>query len=196
MPDEFVPGEDWLNDLVHGRGTAAEDFIKAFGPALERIAAKNMTPALQQRVGPDDVFQSVCRTFFRRAQQGQFAVPDRESLWRLLCAITLNKVRMQARFHSAQRRGALESASLEQDDAQHPGVSVEEAVEFADAFGKILSSLGSAEGDVIRLKLDGYSHAEIAEQLQCTERTVGRLLVKARAALGDMFGQSPGEFRH
>lgn len=186
MPQDFEPNENWLHDLVHGRGTAAEDFVAAFGPALEKIAASNMTPALQQRVGADDVFQSVCRTFFRRAAQGQFAVPDRDSLWRLLCAITLNKVKMQARFHSAQRRGRLESASLEQHDAVQSGVSVEQAVEFADEFDRLLHSLGEAEGRVIRLKLDGHSHAEIADRLQCTERTVGRLLVKSRTALSAM----------
>jgi len=189
MSADFEPDENWLNDLVHGRGTAAEDFVAAFGPALEKIAARNMTPALQQRVGADDVFQSVCRTFFRRAAEGQFAVPDRDSLWRLLCAITLNKVKMQARFHSAQRRGRLESASLENEDARQSGVSVEQAVEFADEFARLLESLPDAEGRVIRLKLDGHSHSEIAAQLQCTERTVGRLLVKARVGLASMLGE-------
>ena len=186
----------WLEDLAEGKSNAVEEFWMNYGDSLQRVAERQIASWLRRRVDPEDVVQSACRTFFRRAGAGDFSLENKDDLWKLLLTITLNKVRMQARFHSAQRRGALESASLEQDDAQHPGVSVEEAVEFADAFGKILSSLGSAEGDVIRLKLDGYSHAEIAEQLQCTERTVGRLLVKARAALGDMFGQSPGEFRH
>ncbi|MCR9198546.1 MAG: sigma-70 family RNA polymerase sigma factor [Planctomycetaceae bacterium] len=186
MSADFELDENWLNDLVQGRGTAAEDFVAAFGPGLEKIAASNMTPALQQRVGADDVFQSVCRTFLRRAAQGQFAVPDRDSLWRLLCAITLNKVRMQARFHSAQRRGRMESTPLEAGDARQTGVTAEQAVEFADEFAKLLESLPEAEGRIIRLKLDGHSHTEIATKLQCTERTVGRLLVKARAALASM----------
>lgn len=190
MSDEFQPGKEWLDDLIHGRGDAAEEFVQAFGPALQKIAASNMTPALQRRVGADDVFQSVCRTFFRRAQEGEFTVPDRESLWRLLCAITLNKVRMTARFHNAQKRGSLEPAAFSNDSAIQRGVTVEDAVEFADEFGRILASLGSSEAEVLRLKLDGFSHAEIAEKLQCTERTVGRLLVKARTVLAEMMPES------
>jgi len=55
--------------------------------------------------GPEDLVQSACRTFLRRAQIGQFRLADSEELWRLLCAITLTKVREQTRFHMRQKRG-------------------------------------------------------------------------------------------
>ena len=182
MSDNQEDSQDWLRQLAEGDDLAAQQFVTAFGPALQKIAVDKMTPALIQRMGPDDVFESVCRTFFRRAQDGQFSLPDRESLWRLLCAITLNKVRLHAKFHAAQKPGSLRSAVLD-DQAKAPVISVEEAVKFADELSRLLESLGETEGELVRLKLEGYSHAEIAEQLNCTERTVGRLLVRARAVL-------------
>ncbi len=183
----------WLQNLVAGDEQAVGEFVSAFGPALERIAADKMSPALQRRVGADVIFQSVCRTFFRRAQGGQFSLPDRDSLWRLLCAITLNKVRLHARFHAAQKRGALrdagEAASPEAVNAVTT-VTPEEAAEFADELAHLVQSLGETEGRLLTLKMEGYSHADIANELTCTERTVGRLLLQVQSRLKELIDGS------
>lgn len=178
----------WLQQLVSGDDQVVGEFVAAFGPALERIAADKMSPALQRRVGADDVFQSVCRTFFRRAQGGQFTLPDRESLWRLLCAITLNKVRLYARFQGAQKRGSLRDAGNAEAAAATPSAEISpvEAAEFADEMTHLIESLGETEGKLLKLKIEGYSHAEIAEQLMCTERTVGRLLIRTQHKLTEL----------
>ncbi|MEQ9410436.1 MAG: sigma-70 family RNA polymerase sigma factor [Fuerstiella sp.] len=189
MSHDESDSAEWLQRLVDGDETVVAEFVTAFQPALERIASDRMSPGLQRRIGADDVFQSVCRTFFRRAHSGQFTLPDRESLWRLLCAITLNKVRLHARFQSARKRGSLRDASdVNAETAATPdhSISPEEAVAFADELAVLIETLGEAEGRLIRLKMEGYSHAEIAEQLNCTERTVGRLLVKIQQSLSRM----------
>lgn len=189
MPDD-QSSNVWLQQLVAGDDLVVGEFVSAFGPALERIAADKMSPALQRRVGADDVFQSVCRTFFRRAQGGQFTLPDRESLWRLLCAITLNKVRLYARFQGAQKRGSLRDAGDAEAAAPSTEISPDEAAEFADELTHLIESLGDTEGQLVKLKMEGYSHAEIADQLRCTERTVGRLLVKAQEKLKELMPPS------
>jgi len=183
----------WLENLVAGDQQAVEEFVSAFGPALERIAADKMSPALQRRVGADDIFQSVCRTFFRRAQGGQFSLPDRDSLWRLLCAITLNKVRLHARFHSAQKRGALRDSNeavIPNAAQAATAVTPEEAAEFADELAHLVESLGETEGRLLTLKMEGYSHAEIADKLTCTERTVGRLLLQVQSRLKELMSHA------
>ena len=182
---------EWLQKLAAGDEYVVSEFVSAFGPALERIAADKMSPALQRRVGADDVFQSVCRTFFRRVQGGLFTLPDRESLWRLLCAITLNKVRLHARFHSTQKRGSLrDGGSPPAASIPAVGVSPEEAAEFADEMSHLIESLGETEGKLVKLRMEGYSHAEIAERLMCTERTVGRLLLKTQNRLTGLMSAS------
>jgi RNA polymerase sigma-70 factor, ECF subfamily len=191
MPRNDPASGEWLQKLVDGDEQVVTEFLEAFAPALERIAADRMSPALLRRVGADDVLQSVCRTFFRRAKSGSFTLPDRESLWRLLCAITLNKVRLQARFHSAKRRGELRdggSEAIGQLSGESPSteVSPDEAAEFADQMSHLINSLGQTEGRLVQLKMEGHSHAEIADALQCTERTVGRLLSKVQARLTEL----------
>jgi hypothetical protein len=54
-------------------------------------------------VDGEDVVQSVFRTFFRQLRGGDspWTAP---ALWRLLVAITLNKVRARVRRHMAARR--------------------------------------------------------------------------------------------
>jgi hypothetical protein len=100
--------EEWLDSLIEGlRGgeqQAVVAFFNHYGPMLERLVERNLARGLRRRLGPEDVVQSACRTFLRRAEAGEFEITDSDSLWRLLCAIALTKVRQQARFHAQQKR--------------------------------------------------------------------------------------------
>src|SRR5436190_23084011 len=101
-----------IQGLRTGDQRAAREFCRQFGDALERLAEKHLPGGLRRRVGPEDVAQSACRTFLRRAGGGEFRLADSEALWRLMCAITLTKVREQTRFHLRQKRGLdLETAA-------------------------------------------------------------------------------------
>src|SRR5436305_1791131 len=102
-PDE--QWQPWIQRFRAGDPEVVRQFWDQYGPLLHRVAAKHLEGRLRRRVGPEDVVQSACRTFFRRAQGGQFELDDSEGLWRLLCAITLTKIREQARYHMRQKRG-------------------------------------------------------------------------------------------
>ena len=98
---------DWdllIDGLRRGDNSAVAEVCELFGDRLERLADRHLNSALRRRVGSDDVAQSVCRTFFRRAAEGEFDLPEGSALWALLCAITLTKIREQARFHLRQKR--------------------------------------------------------------------------------------------
>lgn len=69
-----------------------------------RPQAAQAAPDLQRRIDPDDIVQSVFRTFFRRAAAGQYEVPAGEELWKLFLVIGPNKVRAVAAHHRAARR--------------------------------------------------------------------------------------------
>src|SRR3954451_16484076 len=99
------PWQRLIEGLRAGDGRAAQEFWNQYGPLLHQVAERNLAGGVRRRVGPEDVVQSACRTFLRRAQGGEFRLEDSEGLWRLLCAITLSKVREQTRFHLRQKRG-------------------------------------------------------------------------------------------
>ena len=185
-----------IRGLRDGDRTVVQDFCQRYGASLERLAAKHLPAALRRRVGPEDVVQSACRTFLRRTRGGEFQLADSEDLWRLLCAITLTKVREQARFHLRQKRGLDKEVALEapsQDSlvtAFQPvarGPTPAEAAEFADQFEKIISALDEEERQVVDLKLQEYTTQEMAQRMGCSERTVRRILKRVQTQLAGAF---------
>jgi len=185
-----------IRGLRNGDRNVVNDFCERYGASLERLAAKHLPAGLRRRVGPEDVVQSACRTFLRRTQGGEFQLADSEDLWRLLCAITLTKVREQARFHLRQKRGVDQEVALEAPSgdslvsAFQPvarGPTPAEAAEFADQFEKIISALDEEERQVVDLKLQECTMEEMAERMGCSERTVRRILKRVQTQLAQAF---------
>jgi RNA polymerase sigma-70 factor, ECF subfamily len=189
------PDGNWdrlIQGLRQGDSLAAREFCDHYGAMMERLADKHLSPGVRRRVGPEDVVQSACRTFLRRVRGGEFQLPDSEALWRLLCAITVTKVREQTRFHLRQKRGLGHevAAALDPDDSRlggfmpaDPGPSPDEAVEFADQFQQVLGTLDEEERQVVDLKLQDYTNDEVGERMGCSERTVRRLLKRIEMRL-------------
>jgi RNA polymerase sigma-70 factor (ECF subfamily) len=191
--------EDQWQRMIAGlragdRGVVRE-FCDRYGPALNRIADRKLPDAVRRRVDAEDVVQSACRTFFRRAQNGEFLLDDSDSLWRLLCAITLTKVREQARFHLRQRRGVDREHGLPEakDESRcevpilEPGQNPAEVAEFADQFRSLLDQLDPEQQRVVDLKIQDYTNEQIAEMLNCSERTVRRILKRVQSVLSQVF---------
>ena len=179
----------WITGLRQGDERIVFEFCQRYGPSLERIAAGHMYGRLRRRIDPEDVVQSALRTFLRRAHGGQFKLDDSENLWRLLCAITLTKVREQARFQMRHRRG------LDREEtgagrtggalfnAPDPAPSPAELAEFADSFESLLESLDGEERRIVDLKLQDLRNEEVADRLGCSDRTVRRILSRIQANL-------------
>jgi len=177
--------QTWVRALAAGDEQVANDFWDQYGARLQGLAAEYLTTRLQRRVSPEDVVQSVCRTFLMRARAGQFDLADRDSLWRLLCAITLTKIRQQARFHGRQKRTAqrerqLGDTGLQGWDAPAAEPTPAEAAEFADQLQQLLTGMDDEERRVVLLRLEDRTCDEVAEQLGCSERTVRRILKRVQ----------------
>jgi RNA polymerase sigma factor (sigma-70 family) len=186
----------WIQGLRDGDRATAQEFWDQYGPPLRRIAEGRLAENLRRRVSPEDVVQSACRTFFRRAGAGEFHLADSEELWRLLCAITLTKVREQARHHGRLKRGMDQEVHAEAGagfDQVAPGPTPAEAAEFADQFAQLLASMDEEERQMIDLKLQECTHEEVAQRLGCSERTVRRILSRVQARLAKAFDLGDAE---
>lgn len=198
---ENLENEAWdrmIFGLREGDQQACNDFWTKFGPLLESVAKKQLSERLRRRVGPDDVVQSACRTFFRRISAGQFDLPDADSLWRLMCAITLTKARRAARDHSRQKRGMKSEQYLDASPTDSVGKQVElpgrsetplDAVVFSDQMSVLLGSLSPEECQVLDLKLQSHTNDEIAAHMKCSERTVRRLTNQIRSRWSALFDE-------
>jgi len=182
--------------LREGDEDACREFWDGYGVKLQAVAQKRLSERLQRRLGPEDVVQSACRTFFRRVSSGQFDIPDSDALWRLMCAITLTKAKRAARDNTRQKRGLSQEQYL---DARKPdgspggmelsgkGSTPFDAAEFADQMDNLLNTLEPQECQVLDLKLQSFTNAEIALQVKCSERTVRRLTDRIRTKWTELF---------
>jgi RNA polymerase sigma factor (sigma-70 family) len=197
----MADGDDWdrlIAGLRAGDPDAARTFWERYGGPLYRVAARHLPGRVRRRVGPEDVAQSACRTFLRRAEGGEFRLADSAALWQLLCAITLTKVREQTRFHHRRKRGLDREADPDPAasgvlgfDAPAREPTPAEAAEFADQFERVLASLGEEERAVIDLKLQELTNDEVAARLGCSGRTVRRVLQRIEGALARAFEVTP-----
>jgi RNA polymerase sigma factor (sigma-70 family) len=194
MTDDDALWDELIRDLIEGDDHACSEFWHRYGERLNRTAEKHLPRQFQRRVQPEDVVQSVCRTFFRRMSEGYFELGNAGQLWSLLYAITLNKVRMQVRYQMQGKRNlarevgldgqnASDARDVQRRDVVADDVDPQEAVVFAEQLEMILARLDEQEQLVVQLRLEGHDSKEIAQRLECTTRTVRRIMSRIRERL-------------
>ena len=191
---------DWLiAGLQAGDEQAVQAFVGQFGKPLENIASGRISPQMAKRFGPQSVALSVCRTFVRRSADGLFELEDGESVWRLLCAITLTKVREKVRFHRRDKRNIdrevqpqanEDSPTSDPFSSESAGLNPAEEVEFADALEHLVSSLDEKQRRLLDLKTQGLDNDEIATEFGCSERSIRRMLATLRERFEAELGMS------
>ncbi|MEM6688768.1 MAG: ECF-type sigma factor [Planctomycetota bacterium] len=176
----------WFEALAANEPQAVEEFWDQYAGPLRRLAQKQISKSLGRRVDADDVLQSACRTFFRRIGQGEFSCQCDDDLWRLLLTITLNKVRMQARYHSRQCRGLERERSMDFAVAISTGLETDattQQIDFADYLESIFQYFDIESREVLQRMLDGETQARIATIMRISERTVRRIRVRIQDRL-------------
>jgi RNA polymerase sigma factor (sigma-70 family) len=185
--------------LRSGDEAAVGEFCRRYGPLLERLAERRLAGGLRRRVGPDDVAQSVCRTFVRRAARGEFEIADGGALWSLLCAIALTKIREQARFHLRHKRSLRDERHFDSVDGSGDrrlpesadvGPAPDDAAEAADVFDRLVAAFDEEERQIIELRLQDFTLEEIAARMECSERTVRRFMKRVQERLAGMLDDS------
>src|SRR4051795_8567078 len=87
-----------------GDQRAATELYERYAGRLIALARSRLSGKLAARFDPEDVVQSVCRSFFARARDGRLVVGQTDDLWQLLVAITLHKLRRQVKHHQVGKR--------------------------------------------------------------------------------------------
>ncbi|MBV9125831.1 MAG: sigma-70 family RNA polymerase sigma factor [Planctomycetes bacterium] len=180
-----------------GNEKAAQELFDRYAERLLALARRRISQRLASRVDPEDVVQSVFRTFFARAREGQFQLQQQDDLAKLLFRITVHKTLRQVEFHKAAKRNPnLETAqgSQSQDTlrdllAREP--TPEDAVAFLDQLEHFLSQLRPDERAILEMRMQGCSNTEIAEKLGVYDRKIRRVLERVRG-LAEQEHLTPG----
>lgn len=187
--DRFVKG------LATGDAWAYEFLWQRFGKRLEAVAAKHFPTGLNRRLEPQDIVQSTCRSFFTRMTDGRLSVSDVDGLWGLLCAITLNKTRMKQRYHLAKRRTVSRESDVSENsdeegsgfEASDSGEAIGSSLDFEEHLQGVMELLDPIEREVLQLKLEDFTHEEIAEKIKRSDRTIRRIVVRIQEKLQSTF---------
>src|SRR6516165_4467626 len=87
-----------------GNEGAARELFDTYVERLVALARRRISQRLAGRVDPEDIVQSVFRTFFHRAKEGQFRFEEQDDLCKLLMRITVHKTLRKVAFHKAAKR--------------------------------------------------------------------------------------------
>lgn len=134
----------------------------------------------------EDVLQAVFNNVFRRIMAGKYPnLTDRDGLWKLLVKATERRVKSQWRHTRAKRRvhdrkrqinDNSESDILKNLESQVSGTTIDELLAVASEF---LGELKDERLVIARMRLEGYTQREIAQEvgrsLSSIERTLSLL---------------------
>ena len=188
-PEGSVTG--WIDHLKAGDDIAAQRLWERYFHELVRLARANLRAKPRGAVDEEDIALSAFDSFCRGAEQGRFPrLDDRDSLWRLLVTITARKAVDQVERQCRKKRGGgrvRSETALAGSESEAGGTGLDQVVgreptpEFAammaDECRRLLAALGDETlRQIALLRMEGYSDGEIASQLDCSLRTVGRKL--------------------
>lgn len=179
----------WIRGFRENDDSAVADFWARYEERLRRLAERNLSDRMKRRIDADDVVQSAFRTFLRRAGQDEFELRDRQNLLSLLTTITLNKIRQKVRHFAAQKRGGDSDryfetmADLSSDQPTPDELAALQEIE------DLLKGFDVEQQQVVDLKLQNHTNLEIARRMQCSERTVRRMIKRVEKTLEKLIGR-------
>lgn len=191
-PSDFL-GDEVLDELLmqrlhSGDHSAATAIYVRYADKLLGLARRQTPNDLRTRFDPEDVVQSVFRTFFRRASQGAYAVPAGDDLWKLFLVISLNKIRRLGEFHRSQKRNVSRTAPLSAPVAQNSEPLAEDSMRILElTIHEILADSPEHVQQMVRFRIEGCEVAEIASRTGRSKRSVERVLQNFRESLSQQF---------
>jgi RNA polymerase sigma-70 factor, ECF subfamily len=179
---------------------AAREIFDRFARRLIGLARTRLDRRIRQKIDPEDVVQSVFRSFFTRRADGQFDTADWDDLWKILVVITVRKCSRKAQaFRAARRdvrREARPAGEFGRDEwnlvSREP--TPEEVVSLTETVEQLLRGAGEVERQIVTLRLQGYTPVEISQAVgPVSERRVYRVLARVRKRLMEMCGAAEPE---
>jgi RNA polymerase sigma-70 factor (ECF subfamily) len=178
------------------REEAARQLWLRFAERLRGVVRRRVDPRILRRSSEDDVLQSLFASFFT-APPGPGGPPrSRADLWRLLVHITLCKVANTVDRHFAAKRDVRRESGLAKARPEGFGdgdavaqiedprwIDPQDAALAREEYERLRAVIPDDLRLVFDLRLEGYTNAEIAQQINRVERTVELKLQAIRGVL-------------
>jgi RNA polymerase sigma-70 factor (ECF subfamily) len=179
--------DDLLARLRAGDNEAATQVFNRFAHRLIGLARVRLDQRLRQKVDPEEVVQSVYKSFFIRFAEGQFDLRTWDNLWALLTVLTVRKCGHRIEyFHAARRdvRGEVTPRPADESRSSWEAIAREptpvEAALLTELVDQLMNALEPRHREIVALTLQGHGPPEVSAQVGCSERTVKRVLERVR----------------
>ena len=188
-----------FHSLREGDQRIASLVVSRFEKRLLALARSRLNKVIRQHVDPEDVVQSVFRSFFGRQADGDFELRGWHDLWSLLTVITLRKCGHRAEYFFAACRDVRLQVSLpinEDSYAAFEAIAHEptpaQAAMFEEAVREMFAEFPGRVRPILEMRLSGAATNDISVSLGCTERHVQRVLKTVRDWLVRRLRSEPG----
>lgn len=178
----------WFADLLRGVPNGEWGLVERYSSRLMDLAKNCLPERIRRRVDPEDVVQSVYRSFFRRLRDGEFQFDDSHDVWRLLTVITYRKARNAVKYHLRGRRDIRRDVSLVAEDqasplvAEHPpSPTGQDVAMMFECLEQMLADLPERYRAIVVRRMQGESIESIANSVKRSRRTVFRVLAHLEA---------------
>jgi RNA polymerase sigma-70 factor (ECF subfamily) len=194
-PGSAPSDKSLLARVREGSQGAAATLYGRYAQRLTALARAKCGDDLAARVDAEDIVQSVFGSFFRGASQGFYDVPSGDEIWGLLLVIALNKIRAKGVHHRAAKRDVRRTVSGSQPERGFDPPATDEAADtiLRLVIDEVLDRLPEGHREVVRLRIEGYEVAEIAERTGRSMRTAERVLQEFRSRMAAQYGEGSGD---
>jgi RNA polymerase sigma factor (sigma-70 family) len=167
---------------------AVGQLCQQYEPKLRVVARVLLGPAMRPVLDSMDLVQSVHRSLLIGIREEKFDVSTPENLIALALTLLRRKVARHWRRMQRQQRLALGGSSIDLLPTVLAELTTREAdpaetAQYHDQVAHLCSQLDSTERQVLALRLDGYTIAEIAQQLGLNHTTLRVRLIRLRERL-------------
>jgi RNA polymerase sigma-70 factor (ECF subfamily) len=186
-----------MEQVRAGDDRAATELVGRYAGPLIALARRRLDGRLCAKLEPEDVLQSVFRSFFLRQADGRLAPRDWDHLWALLVTLTVRKCSGQHDHFRAARRDHRRDAPAGDVDSPFEVAGREptpdQAAALEDLVEQLLRGFDPHDRRIVMLRLQDYSVPEIQADLGCSERTIQRVLRRAKDKLHGMLEELDAE---
>lgn len=160
--------QGFLQRLIAGDETAAQALVEAFEPEIRIIARRQLGNPLRPYLDSMDIVQSVHRILLQGVAEGKLEFVNRKSLMGFIVTVVRRKAAAHWRKNRRQQResGIADAMPVDQRivSLDHCG-DPDAAAMYQEQINKTLQSLEGVDRQLIELRLDGYTTAEVAKLL-------------------------------
>ena len=177
----------WIDQLADGNEQAAEELWQHISTRLHEFAFQKLDAKTRRRYDESDAANSAFHSLCRGLADGRIEAENRDALWGLLAVITSRKIPAQRRYQNRQKRGG--GAERGESGFGEAGIDAvgdnqltpDMLAEVSESCDQLLDAIpDETMKRIMLLKFQVATNAEVARELNCTERTIERKLERIR----------------